>query len=127
VVSDDHRDELVERVRRLRRLRDVPDAVLIDVVWQNGCCVGRFLDGHSPPFAECEQADDPDWALVRYLCAGCPVADHCLELELRIAGEDTVGVFGCTSEDERREMYRLWLDDRNGPPEESEGGQSLWR
>lgn len=88
--------------------------------------MSRFLDGHSPPFVACEQTDDPEWALVQYLCAGCPVIDHCLELELRIAGADTLGVFGCTSAEQRRELYRLWLQDRDGcgRADEPERGQS---
>ena len=126
MVSEDRRRELVERVRRLRRLRQVPDDVLAGVLWEHGCCVGRFRNGlQVPPFAElAEGSDDPDRALAEYLCTGCPVVDHCLELELRTCGAQTVGVFGGLTEDERREVHRLWLADRATASEEPRGGPS---
>ena len=39
----------------------------------------------------------PDRELAARLCAGCPVVE-CLELELRIKGADTVGVWGALRE-----------------------------
>jgi hypothetical protein len=64
VVSD---DRLAERVCRLRRLRHVPDDVLMDIIWERGCCTSRLLVGEVP--ACCENAEDPDRALAEYLCA----------------------------------------------------------
>lgn len=123
MVSEERRLELAELVRRLRRFREVPDAVLADIVWWHGCCVTRFLEGRPvPPFCElAEGSEEPDRALAEWLCAGCPVVDHCLELELRTLGAATVGVFGGLTEAERREVHRLWLADRDGEPE---GGPS---
>ena len=50
-----------------------------------------------------------DRELAQRTCAGCPVQDECLELELRTAGEDTTGVWGALTDDERRELYPHWL------------------
>nr|WP_307868879.1 WhiB family transcriptional regulator [Umezawaea beigongshangensis] len=62
-------------------------------------------------------ADEPSWAdedmtdreLAARMCAGCSVRDECLELELRTAGDDTVGVWGGLSADDRRELHPYWL------------------
>ena len=51
--------------------------------------------------------DDREFA--RLLCGGCPVQDECLELELRTAGDQTVGVWGALFEDDRRALHPLWL------------------
>lgn len=107
--------ELVEIVRSLRRFRSVPDEVLADIVRRHGCCTARLV-GDVPPFDGLATAADPDRALAEYLCAGCPVVDHCLELELRTGGLHTAGVFGGLGETERREVHRLWLIDREAGP-----------
>ena len=39
---------------------------------------------------------------------GCPVQRECLELELRMFGEQTVGVWGALGEDDRRALVPLW-------------------
>ncbi|TCO61071.1 transcription factor WhiB [Actinocrispum wychmicini] len=70
--------------------------------------------------------DEPAWQddylidreLAARLCSGCPVQDECLELELRTAGLDTVGVWGAMSEDDRRGLYSHWC--QRG--ERAEGG-----
>jgi len=103
-----------ERLRalneRLRRLRRVPDDVLADLVFRYGLSTWIW-DAQAEP--ELTGDADADRELAEYLCAGCPVLEHCLELELRWAGSDTVGVFGGTTEDDRRELYRLWRADRD--------------
>jgi WhiB family redox-sensing transcriptional regulator len=90
---------------RLDRLRWVPDALLDEVVQRDGLCMAAST------------GDEPDWQgkaltdreLAGVLCFGCPVQDECLELELRTAGLDTVGVWGALSEDDRRELHPHWL------------------
>jgi WhiB family redox-sensing transcriptional regulator len=42
------------------------------------------------------------------LCRGCPVQPECLELELRMFGEQTVGVWGALGEDDRRALVPYW-------------------
>jgi WhiB family transcriptional regulator, redox-sensing transcriptional regulator len=49
-----------------------------------------------------------DRELAAWLCAGCPVQDECLELELREAGPETVGVWGALPEDDRRALHPIW-------------------
>jgi WhiB family redox-sensing transcriptional regulator len=63
-------------------------------------------DGDEPAWR-----DEPltDRELAARLCAGCPVRDECVELELRTAGAATVGVWGGLAEDDRRELHRHWL------------------
>ncbi|WP_020673879.1 WhiB family transcriptional regulator [Amycolatopsis nigrescens] len=48
------------------------------------------------------------------MCAGCPVIDECLELELRTTGANTVGVWGALPDADRREVHRAWLRHRGG-------------
>jgi WhiB family redox-sensing transcriptional regulator len=42
------------------------------------------------------------------MCAGCPVRAECLELELRVGGEQSVGVWGALNEQDRRALHALW-------------------
>jgi WhiB family transcriptional regulator, redox-sensing transcriptional regulator len=73
---------------QLDRLRWVPDDVLDEIVRDTGTCL--------LPTTEREPTGSDDSptgrALAARLCAGCPVQDECLELELRTAGDHTVGV-----------------------------------
>ena len=39
---------------------------------------------------------------------GCPVQQECLELELRMFGDQTVGVWGALGEDDRRALVPHW-------------------
>ena len=102
----------------LDRWQPVPTEVLWVVVMGRGLC----LWGLWP-------AQEPDWTsdreLATRLCAGCPVIDECLELELRLAGASTTGVWGAMSEDDRRALHRAWQrrrqhqstsDDQEGEP-----------
>lgn len=106
---------LVAIAWRLDRLRWVPRAVLDVIVRRDGTC--PWLTGDEPPW----QADGlTDRELAALLCAGCPVQDECLELELRTAGALSVGVWGALSERDRRALYPHWLDrgeraDEHGP------------
>ncbi|GAA0259101.1 hypothetical protein GCM10010492_70110 [Saccharothrix mutabilis subsp. mutabilis] len=95
---------LVEIAWGLDRLRWVPSAVLTEVVNRDGLCMWAFMD--EPPWAGEELTDHE---LASRMCAGCPVRDECLELELRTAGADTVGVWGALPADERRELHWHWL------------------
>lgn len=92
---------LIRLAWRLDRLRWVPTAVLAEVVRRDGLCMWAFSD--RPPQA------DTDRELATRMCAGCPVQDECLELELRTAGDDTVGVWGALPADDRRALHPHWL------------------
>lgn len=91
--------------RHLHRFRAVPDDVLWTVVTRDGLCFWAYDRSEMRPLVG---LDEPDQALAEALCAGCPVVDECLELELRVAGEDTVGVWGAMAERHRRDLYPVW-------------------
>jgi WhiB family redox-sensing transcriptional regulator len=104
VVNHEHH-RLIEIATRLDRLKSVPTEVLADIVMENGACMWCYGEGDPPPFTGNDTADRE---LAAQICAGCPVQDQCLELELRWAGPDTVGVWGALPEDDRRALYPLW-------------------
>ena len=91
MVTSDEYSRFVGIAWRLDRLRWVPVDVLADIVMKDGSCVWAFTDGDPP---ELTGHDGIDRELATRLCAGCPVQDECLELELRMAGEQTTGVWG---------------------------------
>ncbi|WP_370942555.1 WhiB family transcriptional regulator [Amycolatopsis sp. cg5] len=96
---------------RLDRFADVPDDVLADVVTRDGLWLRAFDRDNVSDLTE----DDPsDRELAARLCAGCPVIDECLELDLRAAGADTVGVWGALPDTDRRALYPVWLSRRGG-------------
>ncbi|HEX5403741.1 MAG TPA: WhiB family transcriptional regulator [Pseudonocardiaceae bacterium] len=100
-----HDNWLIEIAARLDRLIHVPTDVLADIVMADGACVWCYGEGDPPPLTG---EDTPDRELAARICAGCPVQDECLELELRYAGPETVGVWGALAEDDRRALYPLW-------------------
>ena len=100
-----NRDDYNELAARLDRYADVPDEVLCEVVTRDGLCFWVF-DRETMP--ELTGEDSPDRELAAALCAGCPVVDECLELELRTHGEDTTGVWGALPDTDRRELHRVW-------------------
>jgi len=104
MTSDDH-SRFVGIAWRLDRLRWVPADVLADLVMQDGECVRAFSEGEPP---ELTGIDSMDRELAARLCFRCPVQDECLELELRTAGETTVGVWGALNERDRRALYPHW-------------------
>jgi len=117
VVSRDHDPHLEEVAERLDRLRHVPDDVLADLVMRDGLCPWFVRPGDLPDW---DDAAPTDRELAARLCAGCPVIDECLEVDLRIEGQDTTGVWGALPEDDRRELFRLRQQRR--ADEQPEGG-----
>lgn len=93
---------LLAVARRLDRLRRVPSDVLNAIVRQS-CAQPSSA---APRWLE---LDLTDRELAARLCADCTALDVCLELELRTAGANTVGVWGGLSEEDRRALYPLWL------------------
>lgn len=90
---------------RLDPLRWVPCAVLTEIVSRDGTCLWVFTHGEPPWCGE----HLTDRQLAALMCTGCPVQDPCLELELRTAGEHTVGVWAALCENDRRAVYPHWL------------------
>lgn len=114
------RDACDELVFKLTKFRNVPDDVLCELVTRDGLCFWAFNRDEMP---ETSGDGDVDRRLAAHLCGGCPVMDECLELELRAAGENTVGVWGALAETDRRAFYPIWRLHRDHPPaDDDEGG-----
>lgn len=101
---------LIEIAARLDRVQAVPDDVLGAAVVRYGACMQTQDDGEPPGWLHDVQTDRE---LAARLCAGCPVQDECLELELRLLGEQTVGVWGALGEDDRRALHPIWRRHRD--------------
>jgi WhiB family transcriptional regulator, redox-sensing transcriptional regulator len=100
---------LVEIADRLARLRRVPSGVLAEIVARDGACMQvdqQACTADGPP--RWLHEDGTDRELAARLCRGCPVQWECLELELRMFGEQTVGVWGALGEDDRRALVPHW-------------------
>jgi WhiB family redox-sensing transcriptional regulator len=97
---------LVVIMKRLTRLRRVPTGMLAEIVALNGACLEISADDDGPPRWLHEDGTDREVAAL--LCQGCPVQWECLELELRMFGEQTVGVWGALGEDDRRALVPHW-------------------
>lgn len=108
---------LVEIVKRLTRLRRVPSRVLAEIVARDGACLEVSTDDEPPRWLH---EDGTDRELATRLCRGCPVQWECLELELRMFGEQTVGVWGALGEDDRRALVPHWRQ-ANARPAASPG------
>ncbi|KAA9162601.1 WhiB family transcriptional regulator [Amycolatopsis acidicola] len=100
-MTDPEELRLVGIAWQLDRLRWVPTGALDALVRDDGLCFWACPD----PVPEVAN----DRELAACFCAGCPVPDECLELELRTGGENTVGVWGAMPEDERRALRPHWL------------------
>ena len=104
--TSDNDLRLIDIAWRLDRLRWVPRDVLARLVNGDGLCFWAYPDSDPPDLTGTDTADRE--LAVRY-CAGCPVRDECLELELRTAGDTTVGIWGALPEQDRRALYPHWL------------------
>ncbi|WP_325049654.1 WhiB family transcriptional regulator [Lentzea atacamensis] len=94
----------------LDRYAKVPDEVLLEIVTRDGACMWLWANEDGPEWEE----EISDREAAARLCADCPIRGVCLELELRTAGEDTVGVWGGLSQEDRRLVYRAWRARREG-------------
>jgi WhiB family transcriptional regulator, redox-sensing transcriptional regulator len=121
---------LVATAKRLGRLRRVPSRVLAEIVARDGACLEISTDDGPPRWLH---EDGTDRELAARLCRGCPVQLECLELELRMFGEQTVGVWGALGEDDRRALVTHWRPatarsaasprPRPQPPRSDRGGE----
>ncbi|UJW35670.1 WhiB family transcriptional regulator [Saccharothrix sp. AJ9571] len=103
--------DYTEMAAQLDRYADVPDRVLAGLVVRDGLCFWAFDRAEMPALTG---ADSPDRELAAGMCAGCPVIAECRELDLRVAGPDTVGVWGALPDTDRRALYPVWLRRREG-------------
>jgi WhiB family transcriptional regulator, redox-sensing transcriptional regulator len=115
------RDEsmLPKIARRLARLHRVPSGVLAEIVAWDGACMSVSADDGPPRWLH---EDGTDRELAARLCQGCPVQMECLELELRMFGDQTVGVWGALGEDDRRALVPHWLHEQSPLRLETDGG-----
>lgn len=101
----------------LDQWRQVPTEALRTVVMRRGLCLWGLWPAQEPDW------DAPsDRELAARLCAGCPVIEQCLELDLRTAGECTTGVWGALPDDDRRALHRVWQRRRTYQPNSDGGG-----
>jgi WhiB family transcriptional regulator, redox-sensing transcriptional regulator len=120
VVNHDVDPDYEALAAGLDRWQQVPTEVLRDVVMRRGLCLWGLWPAQEPDW------DAPsDRELAAQLCAGCPVIEQCLELDLRTAGACTTGVWGALPEDDRRALHQIWQrhrqphstsDDQEGEP-----------
>jgi WhiB family transcriptional regulator, redox-sensing transcriptional regulator len=123
VVTYDDTPEYAAMAARLDRFQQVPIDVLTTVVVRRGLCLWGLWPAVEPDWEDCAPSDR---ALAERLCAGCPVIDHCLELDLRTAGASTTGVWGALPEDDRRALHRVWQRRRrqqHNPDDQEEGAR----
>jgi len=92
-------------------LYGLPIATVLDLVTREGACMWIHVGTQQPTWTG-DKATDRELAAT--ICAGCPVADECLELEFRTAGLTTLGVWGALAEDDRQAAYLAWLQRREG-------------
>jgi WhiB family redox-sensing transcriptional regulator len=109
-MSGDAKRELprfvAERIAAdLDELAAIPDEALADAVASDCRCLWEVTEGDPPTGMD---SDSPDRDLAARLCEGCPGRRACLEFELRTAGEQSVGVWGGLSEDDRRTVHTAW-------------------
>lgn len=104
---------LTRIARRLARLRAVPSEILAEIVALDGACVQVSAEAWPPRWLH---ENDTDRELATRLCQGCPVQVECLELELRMFGNQTVGVWGALGEDDRRALVPIWRQQSSPGP-----------
>lgn len=93
----------------LDELAAVPTEVLAGWVSVRGRCLWETTVGEPP---EWTGREDPDRELATRLCTGCPVRIECLELELRLGGAHTLGVWGGLNAEDRRVLHEVWSSRR---------------
>jgi WhiB family redox-sensing transcriptional regulator len=98
-----------EMAAELDELAAVPTQVLAGWVSARGRCLWEITFGEPP---EWSGEHDADRELATRLCTGCPVRAECLEFELRVAGADTLGVWGALTVDDRLALHQVWSSRR---------------
>jgi WhiB family redox-sensing transcriptional regulator len=105
-------EEFFEEVAaRLDHLEGVPIDQLCDLVRREGACMWIDVGAAQPMWTGDKMTDRK---LAAIICAGCPVADECLEQEFRTVGPTSLAVWGALAEDDRQAAYLAWLQRRQG-------------
>jgi WhiB family redox-sensing transcriptional regulator len=95
-----------------------PDVVLREVVTRDGSCMVLYGLALEPQWSGDELTDRKTAALI---CGPCPVRRECLELELRVSGDTTLGVWGALPAEDVRALHPVWQSRRRGSG--AEGGE----
>ncbi|OLT18599.1 hypothetical protein BJF78_00205 [Pseudonocardia sp. CNS-139] len=98
-----------ETAAELDELAAVPTDVLAAWVTDRGRCLWETTFGEPPAWMG---EHEPDRELATQMCTGCPVRSECLEFELRVAGADTLGVWGALNESDRQALHAVWSQRR---------------
>lgn len=100
-----------ELAAQLDRFAHVPDDVLLEIVTRGGSCMWLLANDLEPDWL----GDDlTDRELAARICGGCTVRWACLELELRTAGDQSLGVWGALPAEDIRALYPVWRARRQG-------------
>lgn len=99
------RDRLRHVADRLDRFARIDTDGLASQVGRAGACLILLVTGTRSDVAGLVASDR---AVAARLCAGCPVQEACLELELRWSGPVQTGVFGALPAEDRRDLYPIW-------------------
>ena len=91
MVNHDDTPDYEAMAAGLDRWQQVPTDVLTTVVMRRGLCLWGLWPAQEPDWDDCAPSDRE---LAARLCAGCPVIDQCREMDLRLAGACTTGVWG---------------------------------
>jgi WhiB family redox-sensing transcriptional regulator len=112
-VNDEQRDDglLTPIAARLDRFEPVSKDALGAIVVNSGGCMDALPNGDRPGWLFDEQTPRE---IAVGVCARCPVADACLELELRLFGTERLGMWGALGERGRRELHPVWQRRRAG-------------
>lgn len=108
---------------KLAPLAETSNIKLRDRVYTEGKCLGAYTPPPTPAheavdpfFPPAQTKDSAKWIRERARaaseCSGCPVRLECLELELRVGGRGSAGTWGGVCEQDRHELYPVWLADR---------------
>jgi WhiB family transcriptional regulator, redox-sensing transcriptional regulator len=108
-MSVDPSDFLEHVAARLDAYAAVPDEVLFELVTREGSCMVLYRLDLEPVWTGDELTDRETAAQI---CAGCPVRDACLELELRTSGDSALGVWGALPAEDVRALYPVWRSRR---------------
>ena len=117
--------DYAEMAAELDGLSTAPTEVLADWVAARGRCLWETTFGDPPDWLIGDV--DPDRELATRLCAGCPVRAECLEYELRIGGEETVGVWGGLNVTDRLALLKVWRARRRDEIAALPDDEGWWR
>ena len=93
-----------EIAAHLDRFEHVPDDVLLEIVTRDGSCTWLYANDLEPDWTDVRT----DRELAARICAGCAARWACLELELRTAGDQSLGVWGALPAEDIRALHPVW-------------------